>query len=111
MCLDCVYKQLKKLRKEVRHFMATFAEDVAVLKAANKKTNDALVNIAGDVVNLDKMIQDLKDQIAASGTVLTPADQAAFDTLVAEASAAADKAQTIADQTPEPPPPPPPPGQ
>lgn len=103
--------------------MSTFAIDLSALKAsndalvaANTKTNAALDNIVGDLVNLNKQISDLKDQLSNGGTVLTAADQAALDALVATASdaaasatAGAAKAKTVADQTPDPPPPPPPP--
>ncbi len=82
--------------------------DYAV-KANNAFTtiNTSLDNIVADEVNLAKQISDLKSQIASGGSVLTPEDQTALDTLATAGDALAAKTKTIADGVPDLPAPPP----
>ncbi len=109
MCYDCVLREVKKLRKEVRTAMSKITDTLATVQADNVKTNAALDNIDADIANLDKQIQDLKDQLAAGG--LSPEDQAALDAVAKSSHDLAAKAQVEADKTPDLPNPPPPPVQ
>ncbi len=85
--------------------MSKVTDALVAVEAENKKTNDALDNIDSDILNLDKQIQDLKDQLAAGN--LSQADQDALDAIVKASADLAVKAKAEADKTPDPPPPPP----
>lgn len=86
--------------------MQKITEFVTATQAAFAQINTALDNIAADEVNLAKMIQDLKDQLAASQTALSPADQLALDTVLATATSMAARSQAIAEAVPDLPAPP-----
>jgi len=89
------YCKIKKLiKRETRTLMSKITDFSTAVQTA-------LDNIKADEAGLAKMIQDLKDQIAAGSSNLTPEDQAALDAVLA-------KANDIAASVPDVPPPPPP---
>lgn len=87
--------------------MSAISDALAQTQAALAEVGVALDNIAADEANLAKQIQDLKDQINNSDSVLTPADQEALNTALATAQAMSTKTKGIADSVPDAPPPPP----
>ena len=80
----------------------TFAAQEAANLAA---TATALTGITTGIAALDADIQQLQAQIAASSSTLTPADQAALDTIVASSGALVTQAQGISTSIPAPAPP------
>ncbi len=85
--------------------MSAVSDFAAAVQVQFDAVNANLDNITADIANLDKMIQDLKDQLASGN--LSPEDQAALDAVAAASSALNSKSKDIADKTPDLPPPPP----
>lgn len=81
--------------------MSAVTDFAAAVQIQFDVVNTALDNIAVDETNLAKQIQDLKDQIAVGGSVLTPEDQAALNLVVTNATALATKTKTTADAVPD----------
>src|ERR1017187_6060041 len=102
-----IYKELRKLRKGVKNVMSAVSDFSTKVQAQFDATNTSLDNIVSDEANLAKQITDLAAQIAASPSTLVPADQAALDTLVTNATAVAAKTAGIAAVVPDLPVPPP----
>jgi hypothetical protein len=106
MCCLCVVKELKKVRKGIEKIMSKITDFSTVVQAQFDAVTSSLDNIVSDEANLAKQISDLQAQIAAGGSTLTPEDQAALDTLAANAMALATKTKGIADSVPDLPKPP-----
>jgi seryl-tRNA synthetase len=106
-----IYRELSKLRKEIKRgfkkVMSQVTDYTTKVQAQFDATNASLDNIVSDEANLAKQITDLAAQIAASPSTLVPADQAALDTLVTNATAVAAKTAGIAAAVPDLPAPPP----
>ena len=87
--------------------MSAVSDYAAKANAAFTTINDSLDNIVADESNLAKQITDLKAQIAAGGSTLTPADKTALDTLATAGETLAAKTKSMADAVPDLPAPPP----
>jgi uncharacterized phage infection (PIP) family protein YhgE len=106
MCDRCVFRELKKIRKEIGKVMSKITDFAVAATAALTQANTSLDNIVADEANLSKQIADLQAQIANGSSVLTPEDQAALDAVGVSASALADRTKTAADAVPDLPTPP-----
>ena len=104
MCEVYVYKQVMK---ELRKIMSAITDFAAKTQTQFDDITASLANIVADEANLAKQITDLQAQLAAGSSTLTPADQAALDTVVANATALASKTADIAAAVPDLPAPPP----
>ena len=87
--------------------MSAVSDYAVKANTAFTNINTSLDNIVADEVSLAKQISDLKSQIAAGGSNLTPEDQTALDTLATAGDALATKTKTMADAVPDLPAPPP----
>lgn len=110
ICGLCLLRELRKLRKTVERgtekIMSKITDFAMKVQTQFDAVNVSLDNIVADEANLAKQISDLKDQIAAGGSNLTPEDQAALDLVDSNATAAAAKTKAIADAVPDLPSPP-----
>jgi hypothetical protein len=110
VCGFCLMKELRKLRKTIEkgteQIMSKITDFQTAVQASFDAVTTSLDNIVTDEANLAKQISDLQAQIAAGGSTLTPVDQAALDTLAANATALAAKTKGIADAVPDLPTPP-----
>jgi len=102
-----ILRKLKKIERRLEKIMSAVSDYAAKANTAFQTISDSLDNIVADESNLAKQITDLKAQIAAGGSTLTPADQTALDTLATAGEALAAKTKTIADGVPDLPAPPP----
>jgi hypothetical protein len=106
MCKCWLFRELKKIRKDIKKVMSKVIDFAAAATAALAQANVSLDNIIVDETNLAKQIQDLKDQIANGESVLSVEDQAALNAVVVSATALADRTKTAADSVPDLPAPP-----
>ncbi len=84
--------------------MSQVSDFAAATQAAFAQVNASLDNIVADETNLNKMIQDLKDQLSKSG--LSQADQDALSAVSSAAAAMVARSKSIADGVPDLPTPP-----
>lgn len=105
MCDLCILREIRKLRniveKGTEKIMSKITDFAMAVQTQFDTVTGSLDNIVADEANLAKQIQDLKDQIAAGGSTLTPTDQAALDLVVTNATALAAKTKSVADNVPD----------
>jgi predicted nucleic acid-binding Zn-ribbon protein len=101
MCDIYVVKELRKLRKRVEEIMSKITDFATTVQAQFDTLNASLDNIVSDEANLAKQITDLQAQIAAGNSTLNPLDQAALDSVVTNATAAAAKTAGVAAAVPD----------
>lgn len=99
--LTRIEQKLDAVLEQGKIIMSALTEFAATANAALAQANAGLDNIVTDEAGLAKSIQDLKDQIAAGGSNLTPADQAALDSVAATATALAARTKGVADSVPD----------
>ena len=105
---DCLSnRRLEKIERGLEKIMSVITVFADKVNAAFVAINASLGNISTDEANLSKQITDLKAQIAAGGSSLTAADQAALDLVDTNSTAMASRTATIADNVPDLPAPPP----
>jgi hypothetical protein len=92
---------LTELRKIGEQIMSALTDFAAKANAALAEANTSLDNIVTDEAALAKSIADLQAQIAAGGSVLTPEDQAALDSVASTAAALATRTKGVADAVPD----------
>ena len=97
---------LVNLYGDLKKIMSTIANELAAVTSALTQTQADVATIAAGNTDLNNQIADHKNQIANSGSTLTPADQAALDAVASQAAAlktAADAAAAELPATPAPP--------
>lgn len=105
MCEVCLYREMKKCKKEIKKIMSKVTEATTAVLAELAKATASLDKIKIDEANLAKLIQDLKDQLLA-GT-LSQADQDALDAVVVAAAKLSSDVKSVDDAVEDMPAPPP----
>src|ERR1035437_6767783 len=96
-----VMEELDRIRKGIKEIMSVITVFADKVNANFVALGASLDNISTDEANLSKQITDLKNQIAAGGSTLTPEDQAALDLVDSNSTAMASRTATIASNVPD----------